>query len=204
MSNESIAVSYLRVSTVKGRSGLGIESQRASIREALDEKKIELVAEFTDIESGSKDARKGLEDAIDYAKKTGALLVIAKLDRVSRRVSFIASLMESGIKFAVADMPNATSFQLHIWAALAEEERRLISVRTKSALQAAKQRGTILGKTGVMLAKKNKAAAINFAHSVKDKLLELRNSGHSFKEVADELNNQGIPSFTGGSGIPRR
>ena len=203
MDNKSIAVSYLRVSTGKqGRSGLGIEAQRASIKRLLDEKNIELVKEFLDVESGSRDGRKGLAEAISYAKKTGALLVIAKLDRVSRRVSFIAALMESGIKFAVADLPNATVFQLHIYSALAQEEKRLISERTKAALQAAKSRGIVLGKTGVLLAKRNKDIANNFASSIKDKLLELRNEGLTLKEIAEELNKQGIKSFTGGKWHP--
>jgi DNA invertase Pin-like site-specific DNA recombinase len=196
------AVSYLRISTDKqGKSGLGIEAQRASIGRLLGEKNIELVKEFMDVDSGSKNDRKGLEEAISYAKKTGTLLVFAKLDRVSRRVSFIATLMESGIKFAIADLPNATEFQIHIYSALAQEERRLISERTKAALQAAKQRGTVLGKNGAVLAQKSKVAATSFAHSLKDMLVELRDSGLSFKEMADDLNTQGITSFSGGNGM---
>jgi DNA invertase Pin-like site-specific DNA recombinase len=193
------AVSYLRVSTNKqGKSGLGLEAQQASITRLLGEKGLTLVAEFKDIATGSKDDRKGLEEAIAYAKKTGALLVIAKLDRVSRKMSFIATMMESGIQFAVAELPNATAFQLHIYAALAQEERRLISERTKAALQAAKQRGTVLGRNGKILAQKKKAAALGFAHSLKDILVELRDSGLTFREIAEDMNDRGIASFSGG------
>jgi len=193
------AVSYLRVSTAKqGKSGLGLEAQRASIGRLLGEKGTELVKEFVDIETGSRNERNGLEDAMAYAKKTDALLVIAKLDRISRRVSFIAALMESGIKFAIADLPNANAFQIHIYAALAQEERRLISERTKAALQAAKQRGIVLGKTGAALAERNIQAANSFARSVKDMLVDLRDSGMTYKEIADDMNDKRIPSFTGG------
>ena len=193
------AVSYLRVSTAKqGKSGLGLEAQRMSIGRLLGEKGTELIKEFVDIETGSRNERKGLEDAIAYAKKTDALLVIAKLDRVSRRVSFIAALMESGIKFAIADLPNANAFQIHIYAALAQEERRLISERTKAALQAAKQRGIVLGKSGKALAQRNIKAANSFAHDLKDMLVDLRDSGMTYREIADNMNDKRIPSFTGG------
>jgi DNA invertase Pin-like site-specific DNA recombinase len=193
------AVSYLRVATGKqGRSGLGLDAQRMSIRRLLDEKGTELVKEFMDIESGSRNERNGLEEAIAYAKKADALLVIAKLDRISRRVSFIAALMESGIKFAIADLPNANAFQIHIYAALAQEERRLISERTKAALHAAKQRGVMLGKSGAALAQRNIQAANSFAHSLKNMLVELRDSGMSFHEMAEEMNVKNIPSYAGG------
>jgi DNA invertase Pin-like site-specific DNA recombinase len=194
------AVSYLRVSTRKqGISGLGLEAQRERIGRFLGDKNAELLAEYVDVASGSKDARTGLRDAINYVKKTDATLVIAKLDRVSRRVSFIAGLMESGIKFAIAELPNATEFQIHLYAALSQEERRLISERTKAALAAAKRRGTLLGKNGKILAQKNKSAAVCFAHGLKETLMELRESGLTFKEIADELNSKGVAAFSGGN-----
>ncbi len=192
------AVAYLRVSTKRqGTSGLGLEAQREAIRKLLDDKGAELSAEFVEVESGSKDARIELSNAINYAKKTGALLVIAKLDRISRRVSFVAGLMESGIKFAVAEMPSATEFQIHIYAALAQEERRLISERTKAALAAAKRRGVVLGENGKALAQKNKKTAIGFARGLKETLLKLRDSGLTYREMADEMNEKKILSFTG-------
>lgn len=193
------AVSYLRVSTRKqGVSGLGLEAQRERIGRFLGDKNAELLAEFVEVDTGSNDDRTGLKDAIAYANKTDATLVIAKLDRVSRRVSFIAGLMESGIKFAIAELPNATEFQIHLYAALSQEERRLISERTKAALAAAKRRGTILGKNGAVLAQQNIKAANNFAHDLKGMLIDLRDSGMTYKEIADDMNDRGIASFTGG------
>jgi DNA invertase Pin-like site-specific DNA recombinase len=193
------AISYLRVSTRgQGVSGLGLDAQRTAIASFLSDKGAELVAEYMDVESGSRNGRKGLEDAIAYAKKTGALLVIAKLDRISRRVSFIAQLLESGVKFAIAELPNATEFQIHIYSAMAQEERRLISERTRQALEAAKRRGIELGANGKALSVKNKTSAVTFAQSIKDVLIELREAGLSFKEIATELNNRNIASFTGG------
>jgi len=193
------AVSYLRVSTAKqGKSGLGLEAQREAIARVISDKGGILVKEYIEVESGAKDARTELNRAIDYVKKTGALLVIAKLDRISRRVSFIAGLMERGIKFAVAEMPSATEFQIHIYAALAQEERRLISERTKAALAAAKRRGTVLGKNGAILARQNIEAANSFASGVKDILVDLRDSGMSYREIAADMNDRGILSYTGG------
>jgi DNA invertase Pin-like site-specific DNA recombinase len=191
-------ITYLRVSTKnQGKSGLGLEAQRERINCFLETYDGELLAEYVDIESGSKNERKELQKAITHAKKIKGTLVIAKLDRISRRVSFIANLMESGIDFKVADMGNANSFQLHIYAALAQEERRLISERTKSALQAAKARGVKLGENGKVLAKHNKQVATRFANSIKEHLNALRSQGLSFRAIAIELNKQNIQSYAG-------
>jgi DNA invertase Pin-like site-specific DNA recombinase len=134
-------IAYYRVSTKKqGKSGLGLDSQKEIVQNYLKDCD-ELIAEFTEIESGRKDSRVELSNAINLAKRNNATLLIAKLDRFSRRVSFIASMMESGIKFVVAELPSASDFQLHIHAAIAQEERRLISERTKTALDQAKKRG---------------------------------------------------------------
>lgn len=103
------------------------------------------IAEFCDVQSGKDDSRVELQRAIQLAKRENAKIVIARLDRFSRRVSFIANILEQGIGLVCAEMPNATDFQLHIFAALAQEERRLISERTKAALAEAKRRGKILG-----------------------------------------------------------
>ena len=189
----------MRVSTRKqGSSGLGLEAQRELIRRFLADRGAELLTEFIEVDTGTNDHRTGLRDAMNYANKTGATLVIAKLDRVSRRVSFIAGLMESGIKFAIAELPNATEFQIHLYAALSQEERRLISERTKAALAAAKRRGTVLGKHSAVLARQNRDAAVGFALGLKDILLELRTSGLTFMEIANEMNEKGIASFSGG------
>jgi len=149
-------VAYYRVSTKgQAKSGLGLAAQREIIERFIGNDK-DLIGEYEEIESGRKDKREILWTAIAHAKKERAKLLIARLDRFSRRVSFIANLMEEGIGLTIAEMPTATDFQLHIFAALAQEERRLISERTKAALQQAKRRGVELGKNGKVLAERNK------------------------------------------------
>ncbi len=156
-------VAYYRVSTRRqGRSGLGLDAQRDVVSAFVTESD-RIVGEFTEVVSGNAERRDELRRAIWLARSTDARLLIAKLDRFSRRVSFIASIMESGIKLTVAEMPHATDFQLHIFAALAQEERRLISERTRLALQAAKRRGTLLGRNGAALAAANREAANEYA-----------------------------------------
>ncbi|MQV32027.1 recombinase family protein [Sinorhizobium meliloti] len=184
-------VAYYRVSTKRqSRSGLGLDAQRASIT-AFTTEHGRVVAEFTDITSGKKDERTELNKAIKLARSTGARLLIAKLDRFSRRVSFIARMMESDVRLAIAEMPNATEFQLHIFAALAQEERRLISERTKRALLQAKAKGTLLGTNGRLLAARNKAEALAFAQSLSKHLpKDWRNM--SYNALARWLNARGI------------
>ena len=152
-------VAYYRVSTAKqGKSGLGLEAQKETVR-AFVEKEGELIGEFTEVQSGRKDNREELWKAIRVAKEQKAKIVIARLDRFSRKVSFISGIMDQGVSLVVAEMPHATEFQLHIFAALAQEERRLISERTKAALAQAKKRGTKLGQNGRILAKVRKISA---------------------------------------------
>jgi DNA invertase Pin-like site-specific DNA recombinase len=192
-------VAYLRVSTARQeRSGLGLDAQRDSIQSYVNERHGALVAEFVEVESGGRNDRVELKNALTACRKNKATLVIARLDRVSRRVSFIASLMESGVGFVVADMANATDFQLHIYAAMAQEERRLIGLRTKAALAAAKVKGIILGKTGRALADRNKARARAFADGVRETLVELKEQGLSLRAIASTLNERGIASAQGG------
>lgn len=156
-------VAYYRVSTAKQqRSGLGLDAQKTAVADFLQPTD-ELVAEFVETVSGRKDERIQLAEALKLARKSGAKILIAKLDRFSRRVSFIARMMESDVGITVADMPTATEFQLHIFAALAQEERRLISARTKAALAQAKERGVRLGVNGKYLARENQTRAIQRA-----------------------------------------
>ena len=151
-------VTYYRVSTDKqGRSGLGLEAQQAAVRNYLDGATWELVGEFTEVESGRKSERPELARALALCKKRKATLVIARLDRLARNVHFISGLMEAKVKFVACDMPEATPFMLHIYAAVAQKEARAISARTKAALAAAKQRGVRLGATGAERAKRFKA-----------------------------------------------
>jgi DNA invertase Pin-like site-specific DNA recombinase len=124
------------------------------------------------------------------------------LDRFSRRVSFIANILEQGIGLVCAEMPNATDFQLHIFAALAQEERRLISERTKAALAEAKRRGKILGTNGKYLAAANRMAADEFAASLRVKL-DADLLGRSYSEIARHLNDAGIMTVTGRKFYPQ-
>jgi DNA invertase Pin-like site-specific DNA recombinase len=140
-------ISYLRVSTVKqGRSGLGLEAQRQSIDNYLNGGKWKLLKEYVEIESGKNNDRPQLREALAACQRTRATLVIAKLDRLSRNVAFIANLMESGVDFVACDFPTANKLTVHILAAMAEYEREMISKRIKDALAAAKMRGVKLGK----------------------------------------------------------
>ena len=152
-------VAYYRVSTAKqGKSGLGLEAQKETVR-AFVEKEGELIGEYVEVQSGRKDNREELWKAIKAANDKKAKIVIARLDRFSRKVSFISGIMDQGVSLVVAEMPHATEFQLHIFAALAQEERRLISERTKAALAQAKKRGVTLGKNGAVLAMMRKEDA---------------------------------------------
>ncbi|MDX0658355.1 recombinase family protein [Sinorhizobium medicae] len=191
-------VAYYRVSTKRqGRSGLGLDAQRATV-EAFLTNGGELLAEFTDVTSGKKDERTELNKAIKLARSAGARLLIAKLDRFSRRVSFIARMMESDVGLTIAEMPNATEFQLHIFAALAQEERRLISERTRTALGQAKARGVQLGKHGRILARQNKADANAFSSQVFYSLPQNWQE-MSYSSLAEALNAQGLRTRSGGN-----
>jgi DNA invertase Pin-like site-specific DNA recombinase len=135
-------IAYYRVSTTKqGESGLGLEAQKAAVRQTFGEP----VFAYTEIESGKNDNRPELAAAIEHAKEINGTLVIAKLDRLSRRLSFITKLMDSGVKFRCADMPSVDNFTIHILGAVAQRERELISQRTRAALKVKKEQGIELG-----------------------------------------------------------
>jgi len=194
-------VAYMRVSTERqGRSGLGLAAQRKLIGEFVEDHG-ELCGEFIEIKSGRKANREILWQAIKEAQKQKAKLVIARLDRFSRSVSFIAQVMEQGIGLTIAEMPTATDFQLHIFAALAQEERRLISVRTKAALQEAKRQGKALGLNGRVLAERRKKEAQEFAEPIWERYLG-RWQGLSYSEIARRLNSEGVRTRTGGKWYP--
>jgi DNA invertase Pin-like site-specific DNA recombinase len=188
-------IAYYRVSTDKqGDSGYGLDAQRKAVLDYRNGGKWKLVGEFTEIESGKRiDNRPELERALVAAKKHKATLILAKLDRLSRNVSFIAGLMERKVNFVCSDMPNATPFMLHVYAAVAEEERRMIATRTKAGLAAAKARGVVLGNP--KLAADNHAAAIERAKALKPVLKELRKE--SARAAAVELNVRGVQTPTG-------
>lgn len=155
-----------------------------------------ILQEFVDVQSGRKDDRSGLNKALAFAKAKKATLLIARLDRFSRRVSFIARIMDEGIPLCCAEMPNASEFQLHIFAALAQEERRLISERTKAALAEAKKRGRILGANGAKLALINKQQADGFAGSIREAIWSI-GLEKSYSEIARTLNERGVRTRTG-------
>jgi DNA invertase Pin-like site-specific DNA recombinase len=139
-------ISYLRVSTDRqGKSGLGLEAQRAAVADYLNGGNWKLVDEFVEVESGKRSDREKLAEALQACRVHGAKLVIAKLDRLSRDAHFLLGLDKAGVDFVAADMPNANRLTVGIMAMVAEEERRLISKRTKDALAAAKKRGQKLG-----------------------------------------------------------
>jgi|SRR5436309_7983123 len=139
-------VAYYRVSTKRqGRSGLGLDAQRQAVTDYLNGGKRSLLREFVEVESGKLNTRPQLEQALHLCKITGATLVIAKLDRLSRNAAFLLTLRDSGVQFVAADMPDANALTVGILALIAQHEREAISRRTREALAAAKRRGIRLG-----------------------------------------------------------
>ncbi|MDH2345521.1 recombinase family protein [Bradyrhizobium sp. SSUT77] len=196
-------ISYLRVSTDRqGKSGLGIEAQRNGVAEYLNGGNWSLVKEFVEVESGKRIDRPKLDEAIKACRIYGAKLVIAKLDRLSRDAHFLLGLEKAGVDFVAADMPNANRLTVGIMAMVAEEERRMISKRTKDALAAAKRRGTKLGgDRGVVPSKKAREMATETlqaranarASDLAPIIRELQAAGKtSLRAIADGLNEAGI------------
>jgi DNA invertase Pin-like site-specific DNA recombinase len=200
-------VAYLRVSTDRqGASGPGLEAQREAVRNYLNGGNWRLLHAYVEVESGKHDDRPELARALAQCKRTCAVLIVAKLDRLSRNVAFLANLMESGVEFVACDFPHANRLTLHILAAVAEHEREMISARTKAALQAAKARGQRLGgyregapkvdqKLGAQAVQK---AAEDYAREVAPTMRELRQGGLSLREVAAEMDARGIRTPRGG------
>jgi DNA invertase Pin-like site-specific DNA recombinase len=217
-------ISYLRVSTDRqGASGLGLEAQRASVTDFLNGGNWKLIKEFVEVESGKRADRPELEAALAACRLHGAKLLIAKIDRLSRDAHFLLGLDKAGVDFVAADMPNANRLTVGIMAMVAEEERRMISVRTKAALQAAKARGTKLGgrrrhvigindrgkkvygevvsgsagdltKARAVIQQRTDARASDIAPTIK----ALQAAGAtSLRAIAAGLNEQGIPTAKG-------
>jgi DNA invertase Pin-like site-specific DNA recombinase len=196
-------VAYYRVSTQKqGTSGLGLDAQRTAVANYLkdDFKPIE---EHTDIETGTKKGnhREALKNAIAAAKQHNAILIIAKLDRLARNVRFITTLLESGVEFIACDMPQATKFTIHIFAALAEQEALMISQRTKAALQEKKKLGFKLGKPENLTASAIKQGTISRIKNANEHennrkagalIVSMKNAGISFYQITNELNALGF------------
>jgi DNA invertase Pin-like site-specific DNA recombinase len=187
-------VSYLRVSTDKqGERGHGLDAQRKAVADYLNGGEWELLGEFVEIESGRRGDRPKLAEALAACKKHHARLVIAKLDRLSRNVAFIATLMDGKIDFVCCDFPTANRLTLHILAAVAEHEREMIAKRTKDGLAAAKAKGVVLGNPGLAVA--NKAGANERAKALAPILSEL--AGMSARAIAAELNARQVATPTG-------
>lgn len=199
-------VAYYRVSTEKhGRSGLGLEAQRSAVEAYLNGGSWKLIAEFTEVESGKRSERPKLAEAIKVAKKHKATLVIAKLDRLSRNVAFIANLMEAGADFVAVDMPHANKLTIHILSAVAEYEREMISQRTRAALAAAKSRGVRLGNPtnlGIAQARSRTARtaqAALFASNLRPVIRQIKESGvRTLSGIAAALNARGFSTPRGG------
>ena len=199
-------IAYFRVSTDKqGKSGLGLEAQRKAVLEYLDGGRWSLVEEFVEVESGKHNECPQLTAALAACKRHKAKLVIAKLDRLSRNLAFIAALMESGIEFVAVDMPFANKLTIHILAAVAEHEREMISQRTKAALAAAKARGTRLGNPQLAQAAKRGTAAVKanarrFAANVRPIIDEIIAAGAtSHNAIAAKLNERNVRTARGGT-----
>ena len=186
----------MRVSTDKqGRDGNGMAAQRKAVEDYLNGGRWRLVGEFVEVESGKRSDRPELAKAIAACKKHKARLVIAKLDRLSRDVAFIADLMKR-VDFVCCDRPNAKPFELHIYAALAQEERRMISERTRAGLAAARERGVKRGGPGLpKMNASRQQAAVSRAQAIAPVLTEL--AGLSARTAADELNKRAIATPTG-------
>ena len=201
---------YFRVSSKEqGQSGLGLDAQRRDINLFLEnyaESSNEVIGEFVEVQSGKDNERPELLKAIHLAKKTSSTILVSKLDRISRRVSFIASLIEDkSLDFKVAQMPLADKFQLHIYAALAEQEADFISKRTKAALREAKARGTRLGAPIhhiKNLAKARQDKAVQEAQKISGVIVPLREQGSSLREICNTLNTSGITTSRGTSFHP--
>jgi len=201
---ETLYVAYYRVSTKKQEaSGLGLEAQRVAVAGFVRGR---IVAEFTETESGKRDEREKLRLAIDRAKREGAVLVIAKLDRLSRNASFIFTLRDSGVNFQCVDMPDANTLTIGIFATLAQHERELISSRTKAALSVKKVAGIKLGtpenltdadRAKGVVAVKQKAASNENNRRASSMVAMMRQVGKNFSEIARELNESGFRTAQG-------
>jgi DNA invertase Pin-like site-specific DNA recombinase len=202
-------VAYYRVSTQKqGRSGLGLEAQQAAVKQYLAAHGGVELASFTEIESGKVDARPQLDAALLHCRQTRATLLVAKLDRLSRNISFLFKMRDEGVKFQALDIPEANTLTLGVFAAMAQHEREIISTRTKAALAARKARGLPLGTPRDMSvyaataapagSAANRRKAIARAKEIQPKIEAARKEGHaSLRAIAAYLNNLEIPTPRG-------
>lgn len=187
-------VSYLRVSTAKqGRSGLGVDAQRAAIEAYASQRGATILSTFVEVESGKLNSRPELGRAIHLAKMTGATLLIAKLDRLLRNAAFLLALRDSGVRFIAADMPDANELTVGVMALVAQQEREAISARTKEALRAAKARGKKLGNpngsAALVRAAKGNAAAVSAIQALADE------HAQRLEQLIDQLESEGVTTL---------
>jgi DNA invertase Pin-like site-specific DNA recombinase len=206
-----LAVGLYRVSTAEqGQSGLGLEAQRASVRAFCAAQGWTLVAEFSDVASGKDDRRPGFLAALAPCRQLGAVLAVARLDRITRRAHTLSRLLEEGYAVRAADMPGADDLMLRIYAAMAQRERELIGERTRAALAAARARGVALGgdrghrpaegPDAAAAARARAAAAARAAHRLLLEVERLRDRGHaSHAALARALTERGVPTPQGGA-----
>lgn len=225
------AVAYYRVSTAaQGRSGLGLDAQKAAVADLARQRDLTLLAEFTEVESGKRNDRPTLARALHHAKITNAVLVIAKLDRLSRNAAFLLTLRDSGVRFLAADVPDANDLTIGVLAVIAQAEREAISRRTKEALAAIKQKidggeihvsarsgravsrlgnptgAAALGRhcgdlTSARIAKRN--LVLRYRQELACVVESIKAAGHSSAyAIAAELNRRGIASPRNGKWYP--
>jgi DNA invertase Pin-like site-specific DNA recombinase len=208
-------ISYIRVSTAsQGRSGLGLEAQKKAVLDFLNGGKWELLAEFTEVESGNRNDRPELKKALDRCRLTGATLIVAKIDRLARDAAFLLSMRDAGVDFVAADMPDANRMTVGIMAIIAEYERDAISARTKAALQAAKARGVRLGNpanlTQASAARGRELGRSASSARTTARLADLEpvirdvmaGGRTTLAQIADALNERHIPTSRGGTWSP--
>jgi DNA invertase Pin-like site-specific DNA recombinase len=205
-------VAYLRVSTDRqGRSGLGLEAQREAVQRFVRDRGGTITTpEFVEVESGKRNDRPQLAKALKQCRLTGAILVVAKLDRLSRNAAFLLTLRDSGVEFVAADLPEANTMTVGVMAVVAQHEREAISARTKAALVAARARGTVLGGRRVGAADivayqaagtgANQAQANVRAEELRETFDGLRQEGLSLNAMASRLNDQGVLTSRGVAG----
>lgn len=206
-------VAYYRVSTQKqGNSGLGLDSQKTTVINFVNDD--EIIAEFTEVESGKKDKRVELQKAIEFAKMNNATLIIAKLDRLSRNVSFVFQLRDSNVDFICCDIPDANTMTIGIFALLAQQERELISERTKKALAEKKKQGVKLGspycnlndearKKSIYVKKENSMNNVNNKRAM-FMIKNLVKQNYSYNQIARELNTNGFKTAKGNIFYPQQ
>lgn len=199
-------ISYCRVSTQKqGVSGLGLAAQRSAVAGYVKTTAGKLLKSFVEVESGTGAKalanRPQLRRALEECRKSDATLLIARLDRLGRNVHFLSGLMESKVRFVAVDFPQANELTLHMLAAFAQHEAKMISERTKAALAAAKRRGVKLGRKGWKnlkpYLKKRQRQANAFAAKLKGQIQGFELRGLTQREMVQELNSVGVATFRG-------